>query len=271
MALSIQQFQKALSLDRQGHFIKAQESLEEFIASAPSLKNIATTATHPPEIVSYFWVRFALDIRSIPVKISKKGIFPWEPACCWTDTKGESFIQIRPDSEHTLISKNAVLAHEYVHALRGRLFSNKFEEICAYTISADLFPKDFSRWRTWLSPLFSATNEVIFSFFWMIGCWALPWALNTQFSVFFLCGLSFLPVIGFLLRLFFQWNTWNKARAVLSSINEKGALSLLIRLTDEDIEWISQYTEKDFPTALKERASKEWRWSFFKEAFLTVL
>jgi hypothetical protein len=272
MTLSLQLFQKVLGLDRHGYFPRPQESLEEFIRSGPnSFNDTSTLLTHPPELVSHFWMCFSLDVRSLPVEVSKKGILPWEPACCWVDKEGKSFIRIRPFDEHRIVSRNAVLAHEFVHALRSRLFSNHFEEMCAYTAASELFPKDFPKWRTWLSPLFSSAKEFMFTFCWMIGCWALPWIIDREFSPLLLLVLSLSPLILFTVRLTLRWNKWNTARKVLSSINEKGALPLLLRLADEDINWLSRQTLKGFPAALKERTSKEWRWSFFKEAFLTTL
>ena len=269
MSLSLQQFQRVLLLDRNGFFARSHESLDDFIRSGPmAFNNVSTPSTHPPELVSKFWLEFALDVRSLPIETSKKGILPWEPACCWTDGKGKSFIRIRPEEEHRVVSKDAVIAHECVHALRGRLFSHSFEEMCAYSVSAELFPKEFPLWRTWLSPLFSSTKEVLFTFLWMVGCWTLPWILDTDFSSFSLLLLSLLPLIGYVMRLQGRWRKWHKARTVLSSINPKNALSLLLRLPDEDITWLSKQNQ-DCLEKISERAKKEWRWCFFKEAFLT--
>jgi hypothetical protein len=269
MVLSILLFRKVLVLDRHGYFPKPRESLDEFIQSAPtSFNDSSLPVTHPPEVVSNFWIRFSLDVRSIPVEVSTQGILPWEPACCWVDRQGKSLIRVRPTPQHRAVSRNAVLAHEYVHALRGRLCSNHYEELCAYTASAELFPKDFPKWRTWLSPLFATAKEFIFTFCWMIGCWILPWLFNQDFSPLFLFVLSLLPLIGYIVRLHLRWNKWKKARQILSSINPEKALSLLLRLPDEDIEWLSKQKIETFPAALQERSSKEWRWSFFKEAFM---
>lgn len=270
MVLSLEQFRKVLFLDRHGYFARTEEDVEDFVGSGPSLFNdISSTNTHPPELVSKFWVRFSLDVRSLPIEVSKKGMLPWEPACCWIDKQGNSFIRVRPKDAHRTVSRDAVLAHEYVHALRARLFSHSFEEICAYTVSAELFPKDFPKWRTWLSPLFSSAKELLFTFLWMIGCWTVPLFLHMEISPFFLFPLSILPVIGYTIRLHKRWKKWNKAQALLSSLSEKSALPILMRLPDEDIEWLAQQTKEGFSGALRKRATTEWRWSFIKEAFLT--
>lgn len=269
MTLSLQEFQKVLLLDRHGYFARPHESLEDFIRSGPaSFVNTSNPETHPPELVSKFWMQFALDVRSVPIQISKKGILPWEPACCWIDKNGTPIIHVRPSAEHRIVSRDAVLAHECVHAIRGRLFSDHFEEMCAYSVSAELFPKDFPRWRTWLSPLFSSAHEVLFTFFWMIGCWALPWLVNMDVSPLVPFLLSMSPLLGFVFRLKRRWDKWHKARDLLASVNHKTALSLLLRLPDEDITWIARQNKKDFPAKLKERSCKEWRWYFFREAFL---
>lgn len=271
MTLSLQDFQKVLLLDRHGFFARVHESLDEFLRSGPpSFINTSSPETHPPELVSKFWLQFALDVRSVPIEISKKGVFPWEPACCWIDKKGTPMIRVRPAREHRIVSKEAILAHECVHAIRGRLFSNHFEEMCAYTVSAELFPKDFPRWRTWLSPLFSSATEVLFTFFWMIGCWTLPWIIGMGISPLIPLSVAFLPLLGYVLRLQKRWKKWHKARDLLTSINPKTALALLVRLPDEDINWLAEQNAKDLPIKLKERSTKEWRWYFFREAFLVA-
>jgi hypothetical protein len=271
MNIPLSQYKRLLFLDRHGYFSRDDESFDHFLKFAPLLEGGQTPHfPYPPVLISVFWQKFLVDIRNIPMEEADQGIYPWEIACCIIDETGRASIKVRrkTSSVYSRVSKDAVLAHECVHALRGRLFSRKYEEIAAYAASEYLFPKDFPKWRTWLSPLFVSTTELVCSFVWMMGVFFASFVSDREFFPPLIFFVSLLPILFCIYRLHSRWTRWNKARKVLSSVTVKDIFPLLLRLTDEDIDWLSALSKEEAAEKIAKKAEGDWRWDFLKETFL---
>lgn len=99
---------------------------------------------------------FDVDIDSVPIEYSAKGLRPWEGAVTWIEN-GQARIQLHPRLKtgslfFGLYSRDEILAHELVHALRAHLNAPRYEEYLAYWTSPH-------PWRRLLGPLFEKTWE----------------------------------------------------------------------------------------------------------------
>ncbi len=108
------------------------------------------------------WVRlhiralFDVEIDTVPIAYSAKGLRPWEGAVTWIEN-GKARIQLHPRLEKGSLffgfySRDEILAHELVHALRAHLNSPRYEEHLAYWTSP-------YAWRRLLGPLFERSWE----------------------------------------------------------------------------------------------------------------
>jgi len=250
---------KVRLLDKTGRFSRPEEAIDSFLQQARS-RQPCNDCVIPYPVAKAFSEKLCIDIQSVAIEQSSRGLLPWELACCWVDEEGESTIRIRP-SKKGLISKNTLLVHELVHAVRGRLSSSKFEEFCAYDISAALTP--LPKWRRFLGPLFSSAKEILFICLLLWSNFFLPLLFNFHPSTF---ALSIIPVLSIALpftRLITRWKTWNKALHNISLHFPERARALLIRLADEEIIWLSKLDPDQTVSAIQERALYDWRWQFF--------
>jgi len=245
-------------LDKNGRFSRPEEDLDSFLQQARVRQD--TESIIPYRVAKAFSEKLHVDVETIPVEQSSKGLLPWELACCWIDEQGESTIRMRP-LKKSPISQNTVLVHELVHAIRGRLSSSKFEEFCAYDVCAALTP--LPKWRRFLGPLFSSAKEVLFICLLLWCNFFVPLLFSLQPSLF---ALSIIPALSIVLpftRLISRWRTWNRALYNISFHWPDRGRALLIRLADEEIVWLAQLSPDQVIPAIEERSSYDWRWKFF--------
>lgn len=79
---------------------------------------------------------FDVEIDHVPIEYSAEGLRPWEGAVTWIE-KGKARIQLHPRLKtgslfFGLYSRDEILAHELVHALRAHLNAPRYEEYLAY-------------------------------------------------------------------------------------------------------------------------------------------
>ena len=251
----------AYLLDKKGCFSRPDEQIEAFIDAAPRQRRIEQTLL-PNSLIQAFSETLCVDIRSLSIEESSQGLFPWELACCWTDRRGNASIRLRPKSKRSsYLSRDTVLVHECIHAIRARLDSSIFEEFCAYDLSSELAP--LSAWRRFLGPLFSSAKE---------ACLFLLLLWTTLFTPLFFDSwypwlLLLLPIThlsALFIRLYSRWNVWNKAKKALASYCTK-ASALLVRMSDEEIRWLSSLDPSEIHTAIEQQSSSTWRWVIFKK------
>ena len=116
-----------MNADRIGCFSRPDESIESYLLDFATWDTTEAEWDYPRIIKKLFAERFGIDLQKVPLEVSSKGLMPWELACCWIDQHGRGTIQVRMnDSSQPRVSKDAVLTHEAIHAVRGRLHSSKF-------------------------------------------------------------------------------------------------------------------------------------------------
>ena len=252
--------------DKEGCFSRPDDTEEGFRAVAASWAMPCGSSAYPPQVREIFLKRFGIDLGAIPLIASSKGLMPWELACCWIDEEGRGSIQMRPSvGPQSRVPLDVVLVHEAVHAVRGRLDSSKFEEYIAYAASRDAFPESFPRWRAYLGPLFSSVREVSSLFFLLCGSWAVP--LCTSIGAWTVVGIDGAIMGLFFARLQYRWSVWNRAFRTVSSAWPATAWKLMIRMADDEVEWLSKASCIREDVAKK--ASQEWRWHYFLDHLLS--
>jgi hypothetical protein len=259
------------SMYRNGCFSRPEESQEEYL-------RLSSTWVHPddgkewkyPKIVKKaFTDRFGIDLQKIPVEISSNGLMPWELACCWIDEEGRGTIQLRSnDRTQKFVQSEAILAHEAMHAIRGRLFSSIFEEHCAYATCYEIFPHSFPSWRAFLGPLFTSSKEIVILLLLIWGTWSVPMLFDWNFSYSLLFFLSISFLIFPFIRLLTRWRAWRKAMKNIAFEWPNKEWKLIIRLSDQDITWLSELRKDNVRDAIHKKAANEWRWKYFLDEIL---
>ncbi|MBP9841131.1 MAG: hypothetical protein KBC64_01745 [Simkaniaceae bacterium] len=118
--------------------------------------------------------------------------------------------------KNRFVSKEEMLRHEAVHAVRGQFNENKFEEIFAYATSS-------KKYRRLIGPLFRTEKQTLFL---MASC---------------LIGFFFPPipylVIGTyaLLLTFYQRRLTHTLTLIKDLIGDKDPMSMALHLTDREI------------------------------------
>jgi hypothetical protein len=259
------------TLHRNGCFSRPEETQESFLLATSSwfLANDDHAWDYPQVVKKTFSDRFGIDLQKIPVEVSAKGLMPWELACCWIDQDGHGTIQVRPyDRSQKIIHSEVILTHEAIHAVRGRLFSKKYEEHCAYAACHDAFPHTFPFWRAFLGPLFTSPKEVILLLLAIWGTWGIPILLDWDIPFTLLFCLSLIPLLFPFARLLQRWREWNKAMKNIAFEWPHKKWELIIRLTDDDVEWLASLRKKQVRKAVIEKAASDWRWEYFLEDIL---
>jgi hypothetical protein len=254
-----------------GCFSRPEESQETYvhICSTWGQSDNEEECQYPQIVRKAFAERFAIDLQKIPVEISSKGLMPWELACCWVDQDGRGTIQIRPnDRPFKFVQSEAILTHEAVHAVRGRLFSSIFEEHCAYAACYEAFPHSFPFWRTFLGPLFTSPKEVVTLLLLIWGTWCIPMIFDWDVSYPLLFCLSLTFLLFPCIRLLSRWKIWQKAMKNVSSEWPNKEWKLMIRLSDEEVKWLAQLPKEEVRDAVHEKAAREWRWGYFLDDLL---
>ncbi|MGR3952228.1 MAG: hypothetical protein QRY74_04975 [Chlamydia sp.] len=205
-------------------------------------------------------------IGNIPLIVSKKDLSPWEMACCFVDGDfGE--IQLHPkliQYSHSLwrLSSYAIILHEYVHAIRAPLHSIKYEEYIAYRVSREQVSSHIDRVRCFFGPLFESAGEVYL--FFALYFFALFVSILLSFNPFFQSSMPLLLISPLICRLIFKNRRVAKIHALLKIDlkSKEKATSLLIRLTDSDIDEILKISREDgfFSILSYKIADRRWDW-----------
>jgi hypothetical protein len=259
------------SVHRNGCFSRPEESQEAYLraASTWTVSDKEEEWDFPPIVKKTFAERFGVDLQKIPVEISSKGLMPWELACCWIDQDGRGAIQIRPnDRPLKLVQSEAILTHEAVHAVRGRLFSSVFEEHCAYAACYDAFPHTFPGWRAFLGPLFTSPKEIIIILIIVWGTWGVPMLFDWDIPYSLLFCLSLSSLFFPFMRLLNRWRVWRKALKNIAGEWPNKEWKLMIRLSDQEIRWLATLKKSTVRDAIHKKAGQEWRWEYFLEEIL---
>ena len=177
---------------------------------------------------------YNVDASNIKIVFEKKGLSFFEGGCTWIDNERNAFVQISPKNI-AFYSKEEILAHELVHALRAHLDENMFEELIAYQTSKNCI-------RAFLGTLVNSSKEV---YLFLLSCFL---------SALYL-PLIALPLILSILALFrsikrfLQWGGAKKSLKPYLNPGQKPEFVLfthkdneIIRLAKGDIEYARKLT-----------------------------
>jgi len=236
-----------LAFNARGLVPLAQESEDQYLARCRSLK------TYPDLCPMLVETLYGCKPDWIEVRNSNSNLSPWEAAATFYDEEDHSVsIQLRrafltKKRYLGLYDKEEVLAHEYIHAVRFPLQSEKYEEFFAYYIAAFFG----SKFRAYWGPLFTKPSDALV----FTGAALAPFA---AFFVDVVDPLFFLAIpIGitafFATRLISRWRRWK-------SCQEKVGLPLMIRLTDEEIDLFAQLSSSEIKAYAEEQSKVTLRW-----------
>jgi hypothetical protein len=178
-----------------------------------------------------------------------KGLRFWEGACTWT--KRDQFtLQLnkafQQNNSYLGYSRDEVIAHELVHAVRGN-----FEEILAYQASSSTF-------RRFCAPIFRTARESLFFMVSLAGLLA-----SSVFEFFQNVALFgfLLLFIGGLTRLLWAQRIFAKTRKKLTGlVSQEYILAVMLRLTDREIIRFSKMGSDEIATYAKKMSKIQMRW-----------
>lgn len=247
------------NFDKKGLFILPGETASSYMARVKGL--LVENEQDERHAAAQNRVRelFDADPAWVSVCYSNRDLYPWEAACTWYDDV--PIIQLRKRFEHKeslfgLYSRDEILAHEYVHALRFFFKGSCFEEIFAYYTS-----KSF---RGFLGPIFENPRDSLI-LMGLLFATAIVASLTMSFegmwTAFVLLGGLSMGALGYfsfrLLRRTFQFRRCLKR---LCKLCQK-PLALMIRLTDEEIALFSGLTDAEIVQYVKEKSASDFRWA----------
>lgn len=239
--------QELLSFNAQGFIPGPGETEGRFLERINAVKS-SLNAERSVSRAQWEWVRnhlqglFDFKPQSLIAFYSNEHLAPWQGAACWITEEGVPKLQLREGFRKGkylgLYSREETLAHEAIHAARAGFEEEGFEEFFAYASAQ-------RKWRKVLGPIVKKPWEAwIFLTFLVIGIF---WGGG------FLAATLWMSV-GFY-RLAKQHYCLTKAFRVLIGRlkQEKKARSVLLRLTDREIEELAAGTWLDGDTSLRWR------------------
>ncbi len=202
---------------------------------------------------------YGVSPKWIPMTYSNRGLLPWQGAALWVFGEKPPLIQLRKrfkKGKFLFYSRDEVLNHETLHALRVAFDEPCFEEILAYEHST-------SRWRQFLGPLFRKPSHALF----FISLTLL--SLVVQMTSLFFLSSPFFPIIRIVtvipfVDLAFRFAALIRDRRILKKAlkklyqifpNQKYTFPIVLRLKDSEIqkfatqpiEKLLEYLEDEVP------------------------
>ncbi len=198
----------------------------------------------------------------VPLIYSNQKLLPWQGAALWVFDNKVPMIQLRKGfkkGRFLLYSKEEVLLHETIHALRASFDEPKYEEILAYAHSK-------SKWRRFLGPLFRKPSHAFFFISLIFICLLIQgtslFFLNSPFLP-YLQFLSLLPCIDLALRaatLIKDRRLLKKTLQKLSQLFPSPPFPIAIRLKDAEIQKFATSSIEQILTYIEEQVPHSVRW-----------
>ncbi len=199
---------------------------------------------------------------------SNQGLSPWQGAVMWVleapNKEKIPMIQLRKGFKKGRVlfySRDEVLMHETLHAIRIGFNEPRFEEVFAYFHSK-------SKWRRFFGPLFRKPSHALF----FISLIMISLLVQTS-SLFFLTSpilpylkvFTLLPLIDLTLRsaiLIKDQRLLKKALRKLEKLfpNQKEVFSIAIRLKDAEIQKFATESIGELLSYIEKEVPKSIRW-----------
>ena len=208
---------------------------------------------------------YGADPKWIPLTYSNHGLLPWQGAALFVFGGKIPLIQLRKGFKRgsfLFYSRDEVLRHEVLHAMRVAFDEPRFEEILAYSHAR-------SKWRRVVGPLFRTPGQTLF----FLGILMLSlllqgsgfYFIDSPFFPFFQAA-SILPLLDLAIRFGKLWRDLRilkQTKKKLTQIfpNQKNLFPILLRLKDAEIENFARdplhktldYLEKKIPDSVRIR------------------
>lgn len=250
-------------LNRQGLFPAPGQADEAFWAKVDDVASSPLNRP-PPSLLTGF------DIAPswVPLKEGNEGIRLWEGAALWQQETGRGFvlplIQISPRG-HRFCSRDELIAHESVHAVRADFKEEQFEEVLAYATSS-------KAWRRWLGPLFRNPREAI-GFLWtVVGSVASQvFALAVESTSAWLI-IPWLPLLFIFFALGRLWNTQQQFKRCRENLrlalkDPDQAMAVLLRLSDREIRSFSRMEPQRIREWVDTEQRENLRWQMIAQCY----
>ena len=262
------------ALGEEGFIVAPGESEEAFVKRVDTLRLLAKEPEKFLQIETYeSWSGEKSNILGakpdwIPWAYSNKKLLPWQGAVMWLfeGEGGKEFpiIQLRREfkkGSYLFYSREEVLWHEALHAIRMGYKEPRFEEILAYYHSS-------SKVRKFFGPLFRTPSQAL------IFLSLILLSIGLQVSSLFFLAPSLLPLMkgAFLLplldltlrsaRLMRDQRILKKALKKLSEIfsNHQEVFPIAIRLKDTEIESFAMDPIEKILKEIEEKIPHSLRW-----------
>ena len=155
-----------VELNRNGLFPSPGQADDLFWKKVDFIATQTNLSEKPPGLLSPFDV----NPSWVPIATDNKGLQFWEGAVLWLEQTDAGFVMPKIQISNRVqrfYTRDELIAHEMVHAVRSDFAEEQFEEILAYATS----PK---AWRRWLGPFFRNPSEA------SIFLWALLLTIGVQ-------------------------------------------------------------------------------------------
>lgn len=239
-----------LSLNKQGIIAGPEELKPPFLYRAEEI--LENAPEHPTAFPSRLQEMFDINPTHLDVIYSNEGMDVWEAGCTWI-ASNQVTIQLRAHLRKAarwfcIYSKEEILAHEAVHAVRMKFYEPMFEEVLAYQTSPFV-------WRRFLGPLFRSPGESYCLFFFvLLGLGITFWAPVLGL----LCLLA--TPIYFGARLCMVQRYLYRAKKKIRKMLGIPPLWVLLRLTDAEIRMFASQPIPVLERYAREQKLKSVRW-----------
>ena len=256
---SLDSYDDLLQLNKEGFIAGPEEEKQAFFLRVD--QTLAKAPTHPTPFPPDLQKQYEINPTFLEVSYSNESLDAWEAGCTWI-MDNRVTIQLRKQFKKAsfwfgFFSKEEVLSHEAIHAVRMKFYEPMFEEVLAYSTSKHC-------WRRFLGPLFRSTGEThFFLFFVLFGAFLFPWFP----WIGFFC--IFCPNVFFLFRLFRTQSLFHKAKKKIRKLLGIEPLWVLLRLTDKEIRLFATQPTAVLEDFARKEKLKSVRWRQIYQSYFT--
>ncbi|MBS0652624.1 MAG: hypothetical protein JSR39_03765 [Verrucomicrobia bacterium] len=251
-------------LNRNGIFPAPGQNDEVFWNKVDFVSAQSTMGEALPNLVE----RFDINPSWVPVQCSNEGLHFWEGAVLWQQHTDAGFllpqVQVSKRAQR-FYSKEELIAHEIVHAVRCDFMEEQFEEVLAYSTS----PK---AWRKWLGPFFRKPKEATI-FIWAmaatVGVQAIELATEWSSGFFLIPWLPAILILAGLVRLLKTQRHFRRCLNNLSQAikNPDQSLAVALRLSDAEIRSFSRMEPEDIRNFVEKEKNEHLRWKMLASCY----
>lgn len=253
-----------VQLNRNGLFPAPGQTDQAFWAKVDYISIQSTLSKPLPLLLG------PMDVQPcwVPIQSSNEGMHLWEGAVLWQSQTDAGFmlpqIQISQRAQR-FYSKEELIAHEIVHAVRIDFMEEEFEEVLAYASS----PK---AWRRWIGPFFRKPREAtVFVWAMVVSIVMQGIELATELSSGWLLipWLPALLIVGGLARLTFTQRLFRRCLSNLSRAIKAPdqRLAVALRLSDAEIRSFSRMRPEEIQAFVEKEKNEQLRWKMLAAAY----